>query len=167
MYVTALELVTLFDAHEIAQAATPYPQRVPGVEVLLAVLNGEATGGFDPDEVATAQEVVAVIEGAISDANEEADGYLSRRFPGKLPLDPVPGMLRRLVANIARYNLHDQAPTDEIRNRRKDSVATLDKIAEGKVNLGVDDPAPSGTRVIKTSKTADDRTFSASKLADY
>lgn len=108
-----------------------------------------------------------VVTRAIADADEEIDGYLGSRM--EVPLSPVPGIIRKCSVDIAIYNLYarrqDTAP--EIRkDRYKNAVGFLAKVAEGKISLGASDPAgiPSENAAAYTSV---DAVMTADKLGRF
>jgi phage gp36-like protein len=85
------------------------------------------------------------LERGLTDASAVVDGYLARRFA--LPLQDVatlapivPDMIKRLTGDIARYLLTGThvRETDAIRTRYKDAVDLLDRIATGKVSMGIE-----------------------------
>lgn len=91
---------------------------------------------------------------ALADATEEADSYIGARYA--LPLAAVPEALRRTVCDIARYRLHKDKPTEEVRTRYDDGISWLKAVAAGKAFLKLpppsigqpsDDPANNGRRV--------------------
>lgn len=79
------------------------------------------------------------IDKAISSATGEIDSYVSVRH--RVPLSPVPAVINKLAVDIAIYNLFSRKYTgeeeDNIVRRYKNAVKLLEKIAEGKVQLGV------------------------------
>ena len=77
----------------------------------------------------------ALIEQALTDASAEAEAYL-RRYT--LPIDPVPQILRRCVADMARYYLNRYDPPDDVRKRYEDALRRLQQIAQGLLDLGLD-----------------------------
>jgi phage gp36-like protein len=87
----------------------------------------------------------ARLERGLSDASAQVDAYLARRFAlplvdaaSQVPI--VPDMIKRLTGDIARYLLTGThvRETDAIRNRYKDAIDQLDRIATGKVSMGVE-----------------------------
>jgi phage gp36-like protein len=85
------------------------------------------------------------LERGLADASAQVDAYLARRFA--LPLADattqaltVPDMIKRLTGDIARYLMTGThiRETDAIRNRYKDALDQLDRIATGKVSMGVE-----------------------------
>ena len=79
-------------------------------------------------------------EKAIADADAFIDGYVGSRH--RVPLDPVPGIVRGYSVDIAIYNLYarrDVVP--ELRaDRFKNAVRFLELVARGKRSLGAGDP---------------------------
>ena len=80
----------------------------------------------------------AVVEGIIGDVDELIDGYLRGRY--SLPLDPVPGIVKALSADIAVYNLYGRRAEFDIPKAVGEKFAAamkiLDGIQAGKIALG-------------------------------
>ena len=165
MYLTAGEFMDRFDAVELAQIAPPASMARVTPPVMRAVILGEDTSAFPADEVDAAAAGVQRLEEALADAGQVLDGWLAKRHT--LPIDPVPGLLKRLAGNIARFHLHDDRATEEIRKRYEDSIKTLEAISAGKMTLGLDDPSPASSAGPVTSKTRKDRVFTDRTLADF
>lgn len=107
--------------------------------------------------------VTAVLERAIDDADAEIDGYL-RAAGYDVPLpDPVPPLVSRISADIARYYLYEDQPTDTVRQRYEDQVALLRRIASGDVSLGDSTVDSAGEPATVTS----DRVFERECLRDF
>jgi len=105
---------------------------------------------------------------AITDADEEIDGYVGSRTT--VPLSPVPGIIRKLSVDVALYNLyarrHDSIP--EIRKERYDNaVKFLVKVAEGKISLGQYDPDPAASVGDVAYTSAVDSVMTSDKLANF
>lgn len=81
---------------------------------------------------------VTVLTGALDEAAAEIDPYLAPRH--KLPLASVPKIVTGFACDIARYRLCGSGVTltDDIRDRYKDAVRFFEKVAEGKLGLGLD-----------------------------
>lgn len=79
-----------------------------------------------------------VLIGALAEAAAEIDPYLAPRH--KLPLASVPKIVTGFACDIARYRLCGSGVTltDDIRDRYKDAVRFFEKVAEGKIGLGLD-----------------------------
>ncbi len=78
---------------------------------------------------------------AISTAQGEVDGYLQERFT--VPLSPVPALVRGATVDIAIYNLMSRKlnVVPEVRQKRYEAaIRRLEKIAGGKIGLGVASP---------------------------
>ena len=92
--------------------------------------------------------VVAVLDAALADADQEIDSYL--RPVRTLPLAaPIPERLVRVAADVARYHLYDSAAPDDVRTRYEDAIRWLRDVATGRASLGaVDVPAPDTGRMV-------------------
>ena len=78
---------------------------------------------------------------AIQDAESEIDSYCAARY--KVPLYPVPGIIRKYCVDIAVYNLFQRrrgAPEDRYRDY-KSAITFLQNVAAGKATLG-EQPEP-------------------------
>jgi phage gp36-like protein len=78
---------------------------------------------------------------ALEAATDEMNSYISQQY--SLPLsDPVPGILTKLACDIATYAIYahsyDEVP-DTRRDRYRDALNTLEKIADGSLALTDDD----------------------------
>lgn len=100
------------------------------------------------------------VEDALQDATDEIDSYVATRYA--LPLSPVPGVLKRTAADIAMYRLCPETHSlnDETRQRYKDAVAWLSRVASGEVSLGAPDRPLSGHATI----VAPPRRFTRKKM---
>jgi phage gp36-like protein len=105
-YATQADMVTRYGEEELAQ--------------LTDRVNGEVI-----DE--------SVLTRAIEDAENEINGYLAKRY--NLPLTSTPPILQRLACDVARYYLHDDRVTEQVRNRYTDVIRLLKSIAQGEVML--------------------------------
>lgn len=90
--------------------------------------------------------VTSVLDLALSDADDEINGYLTARY--EFPLPTVPSVLVRLACDIARYRLYADLSTEEVRNRYKDSITLLTQISKGIVGLGLPVPPPSANGMV-------------------
>ncbi len=79
----------------------------------------------------------ARIDEAVEGADGEIDSYLSAQY--SVPVEPVPRVVNKLSVDIAVYNLYGRRveKIPEVRETRyRNAVRLLEKIAEGKVNIG-------------------------------
>lgn len=114
--------------------------------------------------------MAAVVDRAISDAGELIDGYLRGRYT--LPLDPVPGLINTLAADVAIYRLYSRriklSPPESVAERYKNTLRILEQIQAGKISLGSESvgggvtPEADGPRV-----SAPERIFTRDTLSDY
>lgn len=88
----------------------------------------------NPDNLAATTINVTVLNKAIADATAEIDGYLT----GYLPLSPVPANFERLACDITRYHLYDDLVTEQVKERYKNHISYLIKVAEGKISIAPD-----------------------------
>lgn len=84
--------------------------------------------------------VTAVLDGAIADASAEADAYVGVRY--ELPMSIVPEALVRVVSDMVRYRLYDEAAPEQVRKRYEDAVKFLQALAKGVISIGA---LPSGS----------------------
>ena len=75
------------------------------------------------------------ISAAITAADALIDSYLTSGGY-TVPLDPVPGSIQHASEVIARYNLWEDAASEEVRDRYKDVIAWLRDVAKGNAALG-------------------------------
>ncbi|HGK7313604.1 gp436 family protein [Aeromonas hydrophila] len=80
------------------------------------------------------------IDEALATADDEINGYLSRRYV--LPLPSVPDLLKRQAIVIAFYWLgdRDNQVTDLLQKRYDSAIAKVKEIAAGKLALGLPTP---------------------------
>ncbi|WP_429235816.1 gp436 family protein [Aeromonas salmonicida] len=80
------------------------------------------------------------IDEALATADDEINGYLSRRFV--LPLPSVPDLLKRQAIVIGFYWLgdRDNQVTQLLQERYDRAIAKVKEIAAGKVDLGLPTP---------------------------
>lgn len=80
------------------------------------------------------------IDEALATADDEINGYLSRRFV--LPLPSVPDLLKRQAIVISFYWLgdRDNQVTKLLQERYDRAIAKVKEIAAGKVDLGLPTP---------------------------
>lgn len=106
-----------------------------------------------------------VLDRALADADAEINGYLSTRYT--LPLAPVPTVLLRLAADLARYYLYDDHAPEQIKQRYDDAVKFLRAVATGTAQLGTDAAQPVPVVSGGVSYQAGERVFNAETLRDF
>lgn len=146
-YATATDLLTRFDATEIAQRADRGVPRLVGAPLMTAVASGAALDAFTDEEVARATQALAVVQRALQDADDAINGYISARYT--LPLAPVPAVLARVACELARFYLYDDQVTDLIKDRQAANIKWLAEVSKGVVSLGAD--AASGVQPVSSS----------------
>ncbi len=106
--------------------------------------------------------VADVLDRAIADAQAEIDAYL-RGGGYDVPLDPVPVVISRVAADIARYHLYDDQATEEVSKRYKDQIKFLERVASGTVQLGAKPGDGAGAPEVR----APERVFTRDELRDF
>lgn len=104
-YATLADLIDRFDQDELDQVAD--------------------TGSGVADPIRVAQ--------ALSDADAEIDAALIGRYA--LPMVPVPTILVRIGADLARESLYIDKPTETVTDRAERARALLLQIAKGTMRL--------------------------------
>lgn len=80
------------------------------------------------------------VDRAIEDATDLINSYAAARYP--TPLNPVPGVIRKIAVDIALYNLFSRRGYDEdsadksIVDRYKGAITFLEHLAKGMVTIG-------------------------------
>lgn len=124
-------------------------------DLLIQLSDDAGTGAID----------VTVTDTALETADVEIDGYLGARYA--LPLSPAPTILGKLAVDIAIYNLYArrQGPPEHWQKRYDNTIRFLERIADGRISLGADDPdegAASSAEVVSTPE----RLFSRASMKD-
>lgn len=119
----------------------------------------EFVGDILPEDV----DADASIASALDVASRDVDAYLSVRYP--LPLPSAPAVLKSPTVDIAVYKLANRhsALTQTIEDRYEFAIKLLERIADGKAGLGVDEPRVSndpGTSSGGAAFSANTRLFS-------
>ncbi len=119
------------------------------------------------DDENTGAVVDAVVARAITDADATIDAYCQGRY--SVPLSPVPEKIRQVSVDIAIYNLYSRRGdvVPEVRkDRYREAVRFLEKVAEGKITLGAATPGPTNTENT-VSIDGSDRIFTRDKMAGF
>lgn len=147
MYVTPPQLAEKPGAWEIAQVATAQHVHPVAPELMEATLRGQPRDAWTADEIAVADEAMARIDEIIAETDALIEAYIVKRVPA-IPVLPVPSVLTRIARAIVRYELHKDritdARTDPIARDYEAVIRLLADIRDGKVTLGLDDPASAG-----------------------
>ena len=75
----------------------------------------------------------AMLSQAIEDAETQIDSYLAERY--RLPLQVVPGSLKRHAGSMAYYLLFNDAPTETAQKHYDQAMTWLKDIAAGRATL--------------------------------
>lgn len=104
---------------------------------------------------------------AIASADVTIDSYCEKRFT--VPFSPVPDKVRDLSVEIAIYYLYSRRldTMPEIRKDRfKDAIRFLEKVASGDVGLGAETPTPTTTEN-SVDIDQNDRIFTRDKMDGF
>lgn len=118
------------------------------------------------DEGAGAVNTVRVDE-AIDGAAAEVDGYCATRY--SVPLNPVPAVIGKLSADLAIYNLYARVVEtipDTRKKQRDDAIRLLERIADGRVQLGSTGLEPVSAPQGKPTIVSSDRLFNRESMRD-
>ena len=125
---------------------------------LLALTDDEALGAVNQGRV----------DEAIAQADAEVDSYCAVRY--RVPVTPVPGLLKKLSVDIAVYALYSRAvqSVPEVRAERyRSAIRQLEGISKGTLTLGVEDAQGAGTDGAETNKTSDTSVFNRSGMEGF
>lgn len=108
-----------------------------------------------------------VVEGHLADAHGVVNGYLAKVY--KLPIAPVPPVLTKITADVARYFLHGESAEKDspVRMAYSDAINWLKDVATGKVGLEAEGVPAAQSGGGQIAVEAPERIFSRDKLAGY
>lgn len=108
-----------------------------------------------------------VLADALRRASNTIDAYLAARYP--LPLSVVPDQLVEICCDLARYKLcgAEVTETEEVRNRYKDALKTLELIRDGKIDIGLSIAGQAPAESASVRVIGGGRTFDRTSLNDY
>ncbi len=149
-------------------APSELPQATPGYATQedMRVRFGQTELVQLTDRAPTADQVDTDVMGrALLDADAEINMRLHSRYA--LPLENVPRVLVNIACDIARWRLMEDRATDQVTRRYEEALKLLDRIAQGKLSLGLE----AGESRLKATGgpavTGGARVFSRKRLADY
>lgn len=113
-----------------------------GVDLLVRIADRDRDGTPDADVVAK----------GLAAADAIIDAYLQTQYT--LPLPAIPDVLKNCAIDIAVYKipLERTSRTEEMRLRYEDALKLLDKIATGKVGLGLPATDTNGDGIVDPAK---------------
>jgi len=126
-------------------------------ETLIQLTDDDGQGLVDDDKVTR----------AIADADATVDAYCQGRY--SVPIDPVPDKVRQVSVDLAIYNLYsrrDDTAPETRKDRNKEAIRFLEKVADGKIDLGSAAPAPETTGDA-VDIDYNDRIFTRDKLKGF
>jgi phage gp36-like protein len=130
-------------------------------------LIGEASLITLTDDAGAGEVDAAKVAAAIADADATIDSYCQGRYT--VPLAPVPPRIAQIGVDIAVYNLYSRSDLEmpEVRkDRNKEAIRFLEKVAAGGINLGVSTPSPADTGNA-VSMDSNSRIFTREKMSGF
>ena len=124
---------------------------------LVQLTDDNQTGAVDEDRVTK----------AVTDADATIDAYCQSRYT--VPLTPVPAKINAVSVDLAVYNLYsrrDDTIPELRKDRYKESIRFLEKVSEGKIELGAAAPARTNTGNT-VDITYNDRIFTRTKMREF
>lgn len=106
-----------------------------------------------------------VVAKALSDADELIDSYIAARVA--LPLATTPARLVRVAGDIARYYLHADSPTEQVKAAYREAIAWLRDVGQGKATLGEGGVAAAAPADAGVEFVGDDRLFTRTGMRDF
>lgn len=105
-----------------------------------------------------------VVAAALAAADSLIDSYVGRRYD--LPLASVPAQIATVAGDIARYELHTDAPPERVVSARDAALRFLRDVAAGNavLDVGGEEPAASGDNVLTSG---DDRVFTKDSMKEW
>lgn len=164
-YASTEDLFERFDAQELAQLAVPKEHVSIEADLLKLTVTKGNRSRYKAAEQKAADAALVKINRALADATSEINAHLQGRY--QLPLVTPPEMIKLKCADIARYLLHDDHPTEQVKQRYEDAMRYLNKVANGQISLGVnqDNKAPQTARTVRF--VPGPRVFSRDNARDY
>lgn len=127
----------------------------------------EATLVTLTDEAGEGEVDGAKVAAAIADADATIDAYCQSSYT--IPLSPVPPKITQVGVDIALYNLYSQSDLEmpEVRkDRHREAIRFLEKVAAGAISLGAAAPTPVDTSNAATVDS-NSRIFSRGRMTGY
>lgn len=128
---------------------TEYEARF-GTAEAIRLTDRDQSGTVNSDDIAA----------ALTDASATVDGYVGARYA--VPLSPVPEIIVRITADLARERLHDDSPTDQVTRRADQARKDLEAIAKGIMVLPVEDTLVAATAIDVPDYETGDNLFDTS-----
>ena len=125
---------------------------------------------YHPHRLLDLDAALARIDEAITDTDALVDGYLALRFALPLVL-PIPKMLTVWSRAIVRYRLAKDLRDDERSNPivrdYRDALKLLGEVRDGKLSIGITDPASAATSSADVQFQTDSKTFGRTELGAF
>ena len=134
IYATPTDMLTRFDADEIAQRTDRGLPRLVTAQLMRDVAAAADLSGYTSDQAAAGAVALTIVERALNDARDTIDSQIGGRY--SLPISPVPAVLQRVACDLARYYLYDDQVTEAVKDRYDEGMKLLRGVASGATQLG-------------------------------
>lgn len=161
--IAAAQLLRSIGSRELAQLATPAGATLIAPDLLAALIAGDSTAVWSPEQIAAAQ---SALTDTIQPAVDTANAMIGRISAGRTLSADELTLLDTYACDIARYRLYDDASLGEdhpVRKRFEAAQRFIERVAAGMETLGKD---PLGTPGLPSS-LAPERVFTRDTLAGY
>lgn len=150
-YILPVEMLQ-YGADRLAQLAWPDRSGQADGALLLALIIGDSTEDWTPEQIAAGQTAVAKIEQEIQNAAVIIDASLSMTHT--LPLSGKLDLLGIWNGDIAFYRLHqvELPETDPVLMRYRDAYKGLVKVEQGQLHFGATQTSGSSNVIVFASK---------------
>lgn len=169
-YITPVQLAELPGPLELAQVASTAHEVIVDAELMDLTLRGLPRTGYTAEQLAAADAALARINDVITDTDAFVDGYLALRFTLPLVL-PAPKILTVWSRAIVRYHLAKDLRDDERSNPivrgYRDALKLLGEVRDGKLSIGITDPASAASSSADVQFQTDSKTFGRTELGAF
>jgi phage gp36-like protein len=105
----------------------------------------------------------------ILNAGRMVDSYAQAHF--SVPFDPTPAMVKELAISLAVYYLYRRRRAafgmpDDVKDEHSDAMKRLERINEGKLDLGLE-PSPAASDKVVAQYDGPDQLFTSTSLKDF
>lgn len=146
------------------------------VKEVLEMLKGDLINVIIGDDYIEDQEekekrITLLTEQAITDAEAEINGYLIKRY--NVPFEKTPKVISKFTKDIALYNLVSRQGIDEsdrektYLTRYNAAIDFLNKVAEGKIDIGISENSVSETAASSFTIKSSERLFSRDSMKGW
>jgi phage gp36-like protein len=139
-----------------------------GAETLLALCDDPQVGDWTTEDV-SGFSATDRLNGCISQAGRIVDGYCQAHF--EVPFDTTPPLVAEIATSLALYYCYRRRRQafgipDSVQEEYKMTCRRLERINEGKLDLGVE-PVPEASSKAVATYDGPDQLFTSETLEDF